>query len=1232
MGSKDNSWQRGPVPGRSVAAMLGFAAAVTGIGAGCSTAGTEGSASAATSSAEIIVDIKSPTVPPTAIVSKTVTVSGSVTTKSGASVSAMKITAGEQAGACTRTGTTFSCTFATDTKQKDPKKPTEESFVFKCGTSVSLVVTAEGKPTGTVGQGSVDVEIDNCGPTLALTDPKKEKLDGRIYIGKFDVIGSVTEKNFGSARLTIRLAQDGAEEQELLKMSKAGGFKQTIDRRFDGTADWVVALESTDTVGNVSRVEATVRVVRQPSFLGNSDEADKFSQPIHDFVINQFDTEDDLLDALVATPDGLVLRRGLPKSADDAGHRGAFDPLEPDFALDATGAVLLGKDGKAVDNAELRNALYRVPLGNVKRLFVHDLDGDEDLDVVALGLDPVTGPTAWALLAWDRKVKTKDGEKSVLSFKLLDKRTLPEAPLSAAFADLDLDKAMDLIVGAKSDNFGLTVVRLEPEPTCKAKKTDVAVTCAGLDLTAITIGTIFKELEQPVVNKGVTQVTSITVDDYYKDDKSLPDVCVGEGNRPVVSCYRNSGTEGRLEQAQDGLVLPDYTDTTLIVPVEWTAPGKNDGPDLIVGTTKGLRWLKGKHDGTFAYEPGAYRQIIGVDATAVHVAPIGPNKTPYLVVTAAAREVTVLPVLPADDSHAKMCFRSWVLGGAVLAAQSVDLDADGTRDLVSIDSAPSGVNVAWGKVDGEYEAPNAYHLCARPENTNVLAPSELAEFDFVDLGTDKFPELLMIGKASWSLQPASQGTCVLEGGALVHKPVWPISIYMNANKKLSPIPRGAEFAPYAHAAQSGASADCGQGTISSFGSVSALKTVDLTDDKIVDLALARDNAEYEIGADAEPAAGCGPCQWADTNEVDNLFGQESPTAPAEGEPDLPKQLCCKNYFAGDEKKTKPLSGYGSGAPLKRASLLLFQGTDKDPFGVGPTCSVLQPCVVKPQVALAAGRNPIGIAAGDFDSDKKIDLATVMKSDGSVSHEKQQYMEARVRYFNSALAGGKLTVQTFKHVPQKDQWKWIDPKSGMWAKNVDVNYRAVGPDPFDVCVAPWGPGLKLPSVFTVNRKLGHVSVVRSVGNLGTDVAKEFVIGDAAQTCVCDDFDGVSWLDLLCALKSNIGFIRGDGNWFKPKQTLTEDVQADVGALLSVDVNKDDVPDIAYIDRKTAVVEFYLGTGKATFLHYEGKLRTANLPDALARADVDGDGCFDLAVRSKMSVTLLRNRLCAKLGTP
>ncbi|MSP90790.1 MAG: VCBS repeat-containing protein [Myxococcales bacterium] len=1154
----------------------------------------------------------------------------------------MAIAAADTKGACTRTGTTFSCTFATDTKQDDPKKPNEKTFLFKCGSSVSLIVTADGKPTGTTGQASVDVEVDNCGPTLALTDPQKQKLDGRVYIGKFDVIGSVAEKNFGSASLTVRLDQEGAEPVELLKLTKPGAFKHTIDRRFDGSAHWIVALDSTDAVGNGSRVEARVRIVRQPTFLGNSDESDKFLQKINDFAIDQFDPEDTLLDALVATPEGLVLRRGLPRADDPAVHGGAFDPLAPDIALDATGAPLLGKDGKIVDNAELHQAPYRILVGNVKRLFVEDLDGDADLDVIAVGIDAVTGPTAWALLAWDKTVKTKDGEKTVRTFKVLDKRSLPEEPLSAAFADLDKDGAKDLIVGAKSDNFGLSVVRLQPQPTCKAKKADAAVPCGELDLATITIGTIFKELEAPVVNKGVTQVTSIAVGDYYKDDKSLPDVCVGEGTRPVISCYRNAGVDGRLEQAQDGLVLPDYADTTLIVPVEWSAPGTNDGPDLIVATTKGLRWLKGKHDGTFFYDPGSYRQIVGVNATAVQVAPIGPKGSPYLIVTAAGREVTVLPVLASDSSHMAMCFRSWVLGGAVGAAKAVDLDGNGAQDIVSIDAAPNGVNVAWGLPDGEYAAPNAYHLCARPENTNALAPSELADFSFIDLGTDKFPELLVIGKSSWSMQPGSQGTCVLEGGGVIHKPAWPISIYMNFNKKLLPTPRGGEFAPYAHAAQSGASADCGQGTISSFGSVSALRAVDLTDDKIADLALTRDNADYDIGDDTVSSPACGPCEWAATNEVDNLFGVDSPPAPAAGEPELPKQLCCKNFFAGDEKKTKPLSGYGSGAPLQRASLFLFQGTDKDPFAVGPACSVSQPCVIKPQVALAAGRNPIGIATGDFDSDKRIDLATVMKSSGSVSNEKQQYLEARVRYFRSELAGGKLTVQTFKHVPQKDQWKWIDPKSGLWAKNIDVTYRKVEQDPFDVCVAPWGPGLKLPSVFTINGKLGHVSVVRSVGNLGTDVAKEFVIGAGNKTCVCDDFDGDAWMDLLCALPSSIGFIRGDGTLFKPKQTLTEDLEADVGALLSVDVNKDDVPDIAYIDRQAAVVEFYLGTGapvsdatgpgSAAFIHYEGKLRTANTPLALARADVDGDGCFDLAVRSKLGVTLLRNRLCAKLGTP
>ena len=72
----------------------------------------------------------------------------------------------------------------------------------------------------------------------------------------------------------------------------------------------------------------------------------------------------------------------------------------------------------------------------------------------------------------------------------------------------------------------------------------------------------------------------------------------------------------------------------------------------------------------------------------------------------------------------------------------------------------------------------------------------------------------------------------------------------------------------------------------------------------------------------------------------------------------------------------------------------------------------------------------------------------------------------------------------------------------------------------------------------------------------------------------------------------------------------------------DVNHDGNLDLVLVSG-TSQLAFLLGTGAGSFLRYDGPSVSAD-PAALEIADMDGDGCDDLVIRSKFSVTVVHNQ--------
>jgi len=1217
----------------------------------CSTAGGV-SPGAGGSDTSLTVTISAPPTLSTgpAIVSGSMSVSGKITVPKGITPKKVTVQVGATIVDAKINGTAFSLAQPIDTLK------------FKDGTA-TVVVTATGTSDAS-GSAQVNVQIDNTLPVIEILTPK----DGEVTVGKVPIQIKVADKNLQSATLQWGLygADGSAPEafQDLLpttglSVTKPGTYSFMLDRSSEPTARVMLRLTAMDN-GKNSAQEAALSIygVRPPHFVGNSGDGDGFQDEIRDMQIANMNG-DGVVDAVLATSTGVAMRFGIPVLGDNGEPTGKgsghFEQL-PDPPPDTI--VITGK---------------KIPGGSMTHVLLTDLDGDEDLDVIAVGQAKVEGlgdaPVAWALLnvQYDKVDKVTKIVTPGRALKLLDTMVLPDDALSAALGDFNRDGLQDLVLGSKNDK-GLTTLLLQKDPLCKTAKGSVP--CLGVDkptaddatpVTKVTSAAIFPKVSHTITQFGVTGISSIAVADFYADAEHVPDVCVGEASRALVSCYRNVKRDGiydgKFEQAQDSYAMTDAADTRLVMAAYWTRPTPDvppdDVPDLIVGNSKGIRWLRGNHAGTFTYDPGA--EIRGPIVSDMVQADIGPDHTPYILYVEGGRAGTVVPLLPSDTSHRNMCFRTWILGGAVRKVAIADVNNDKYLDIVSLDNSPgilvpdtapdappgakralpSALSVALGQAHEDFGAPTVHHVCAL--DAAGMGTHDVSAMAFADLNADQRADLMLIGKRSWSAQPGASGYCE-ENGNRLHKWAWAFHLYLNAGAgqevRLNPTPRAGEFAPNAFGQSnlSGISTDCPDAP-KSFGSVRDLAVADMDGDGSLDFVAARDESDYPVGGvPADAPNGCdSACEWNEANEVNNVFGTES-------RKDGPPTKCCKNFIAGDKDKDKnfPLHGYGgiNGAPIDRASVIVFANGNKSPtpFTLGDTTDPDHPQVIQPIYAMSGGVNPVAVVAADFNGDGNRDIVTLMQENGSDQNKLKQYLEARVRVFKG-VGGGKWN---YVAQPAGDTWPWIDPELQYIDKYVQVSYRTVGRAPTAMAVAPLGKG-KWPGIYTLGSKYGNFSFLESLGTMDFGLATHTVVGPALGSFATHDVDrsdGSTLTDVIYVLQSAIGVLigntAGDVPTFTPGPPLVSGATS-MNFVNTVDANQDGYVDLMMIDTTSWSVVFYLGANNGSFVRYDGMLRvlpkSTRIISARLKPKVDGQpDCTDLAVQSQFGATVLRNLDC------
>ena len=1226
---------------------------------GCSTTPPE--ASDGPPDPEFVVSIKDPA---QEVVGGTVTVTGTIAItnppKGKTLVATLALPNGKTMNCPVKaTGKTFTfeCKDALVTLDGDGKP------LFKENASIALTVTVTYKNTDFTGSASKSVRVDNLGPVIVIDSPAP----GGVYIGVVKIKGHIDDKSLKASALSLGLKDAETLDPLELKDAKTGQPLQVF-KTFE--LDWKPPLEdqashaytlnvhADDAVGHPTDAQVTFSILRAPSIMGDtlSTEGavyDAMTDDVAlDFVLGDLD-QDGVLDAVVAGKKGIIVRRGLANPETNLGT-GHFD-LPP---LNDPGS----KDGKLI-RPDWR--FQRINGFDARKLELIDLDGDGDLDVLAVGVNSLGEALAWALLNFS-VTPLEDGTPGRIRLMLVDSMLLPAEPSSLALVDLNPDEdgtatMRDLVVGAKAANKGLTTVLLgTTDALCDCGKIGKfacadpqALKCMTEAKTAVT-ATIFpksKTAVHTIIDKGVTGITSIAIGDFYADSRTLPDLCVGEEARPRVSCYRNHNGDGSLEAAQDSYAIQDAgaNDAHFVMALEWTSlpPGKPDGPDLIVSTHQGfMRWLRGTHNGTFTYTPASDKRIVGTDIYAAAVVANGPSGTPYLYVNDWAdgqptREVRQIPLLSGDNSVSTNCFRSWILADGVRKLLTADLDGDQRQDLVALDFSSQGLQVAFGSpVDAQdFVAPPAYHVCSYvgAVTSPIYAMNEVAQVVVADFTKDQKPELMMIGKSSYSFQKDLSGRCTSDTGVLTFKPVWTFSLAMNQQGRWLPSGRIGEFAPYSYqiapgdtakqSVLSGASSNCPEAP-KPIGSVVGAEAADMNNDGLLDLVTVRSvAANYALGG-ATAAGACG-CLFAEKNEINPGFGIESPEKAAAGAPG-----CCRIYdTAKDPEKQSPLIGYGGGAPLDRGSLHVWLNKDANkPFGLDGNAVQVQspvtqpPPVVKPDTAVAGGLDPKGLAVADLDGNKTLDVVTLMGESGSRADPKQVYLDNRLRVFKGD-GKGKLAVHDQADVVTVLDAVTLDP-----FKVLNVSYLVVDAGPISVFAVPFC-NKDAPTILTLNTKQNTVSMLRNLGNAKFATGLNgFPVEDGVSSMSVRDVDAKDCVDVLLALKSSIGFLRGVNEWFDMKINLVESQENSYVGTELLDVNKDGWQDLALLNSKQSVVELYLGDGNGGFVKYPGTLLTPGGVKRVQQLDIDADGCADLVVHSTFGATLLRNTLppevCAK----
>lgn len=1064
-------------------------------------------------------------------------------------------------------------------------------------------------------------------------------------------------------------------------LSGPGSFKVRVDRRGEPSATVKLLAKAQDTAGTIGEDRRDVNVLKAPSFdiarrdsagvlkpgvePGSLDEVIEHGE-MRSFELGDFDG-DGVVDAVMGTSLGVYLRRG--KKGIQPGRE----------AGRSTGP--LGQFGGA----------EQIVGGDFHHLALVDLDQDEVLDVVAAGvlssgkngvafmlarpgaagaggLKPVQGhevaATIQAIAAADLNA---DGATDVVLGGLEDATALTvlylhKEPICPSSADEKRACAK-----AKWKGLGAgTVVQTTVEQKLLGSVTSIAIADFIAD-----------DADPPLLDVAVGR------------DKAAISVCNNLGTKLGACLETNkSGFLFDLKDAKfiaavhwndddkDGVIGEGSADFPDLIVA--TKAGK-------------VRWVTGDHKGGFFFDSPLdlpYRtHDIAAEITSIKVAPVGVGDSLQVIVAYAGRTVMSLPVIPDEGTDVARCFRSFVLGNVIDNVRAADVDGDDLLDLVGM-TDKEALAVAKGKGDGEFHAAIVHKVCgltaeAGPNTTFYLSTLDVAEFGIHDLTGDQRQDLLLVSAGATSTVPKNT-----DQGGVQPQPALYFGLYTGTADGLTKAVRTGEFGPYNTSSgmdDAGVKDKDSGGLGKSIPPVAALAFAEINGSAGMDMILAFDTS-YSVGSDAKKGIGSTTngdileCAGHEILEMMNILGEESAeeTSTKEGtdeggtdeeQVDKPLTRQCKNFAATDKDKKLPLHGYGEGAYLDRASLLTWNGNPNNPFGIGPSTPPTAPAAILPLYAQSGGIGIVDIAAGDFDGDTNADLAVLARKSGDLT--------ARVRLFKG-LGAGRIGPMFYVENGKGKVWPGLASGAGCPAGDVrcfvtrycalndttcalidvvkdevslipaevapgkasiwsPVTYRVVAPDPLSIAAAPFCEDATA-SLFTLSNTqdgIGSITWLRRQQGAGIfSRQKSISIGENLRAFKPVDVTQDGCTDLLCGLNAKMGFTTGGQSAFAGNEYFGV-AKANRTAVDTMDLNEDGWVDLVAVNADTDSIEIWLGSlltlesgeTKFEFKEFPHPMYSVYQSDKMIQADLNADGCPDLAVKGKNGVAVYLNTGCA-----